>query len=144
MKAFQLGDIRINFGLREIPEEFDAVVVVLFWSDKLLLVSNPDRGWEFPGGHRKGKETYKETAIREVREEAQVEIRALEYLGFYTLKSGHVTLIVRAECTNIEVLDKRIMPSRINAFDELPLHLSFGDGREQLFLEYAKQDRSLS
>jgi hypothetical protein len=30
---------------------FDAVVVVLFSSGKLVLVRNERRAWEFPGGH---------------------------------------------------------------------------------------------
>lgn len=138
MKGFQLGDIQVTLDRHEIPKEFNAVVVVLFCAEKLVLVWNPERSWEFPGGHRKGNETYQETAIREVREEVQLEIQDLEYIGFYTSKSGHVTLILRAECASIEGLGKTVMPSGTSIFDELPSHLSFGDGREQLFLEYAK------
>jgi 8-oxo-dGTP pyrophosphatase MutT (NUDIX family) len=144
MKVIQLDDIQIILDEYEIPEEFDAVVVILFCSDQFVMVWNPERGWEFPGGHREGKETYEETAIREVREEAQIEIQNLGYLGYYTLKTGQVTLIVSAECSNFEVLDRKILPAEVKVFDALPSQLSFGDGREQLFLDLARKFRNLS
>jgi 8-oxo-dGTP diphosphatase len=143
MKAFQFGDIRINFDRQEIPPGFDAVVVILFCSDKFVMVWNPERGWEFPGGHREGKETFEETAIREVWEEAQIEIQNLGYLGYYTLKTGHVTLIICADCYNFDELDKKIQSSGVYVFDELPSRLSFGDGREQLFLKVARKFKHL-
>jgi 8-oxo-dGTP diphosphatase len=144
MKVFQLDDIQITFDRKVIPEAFDAVVVILFCSEKFVLVRNPERGWEFPGGHREGEETYEETAIREVWEEAKIEIQALEYLGYYAIKPGHVTLIVCAECSSLAGLDHQITPLKIDMFDELPSQLSFGDGREQLFLEAARAYRNLS
>jgi 8-oxo-dGTP pyrophosphatase MutT (NUDIX family) len=144
MTVFQLGDIRIYIDRNNIPQDFDAVVVVLFWADKFVMFWNPERGWEFPGGHREGKETYKETAIREVREEAQIEIQNLAYLGYYTQKPEHLTLIVCADCLSREGLDNEIVPLKLKVFDAMPPRLSFGDGREQIFLEAARVYRKLS
>lgn len=48
---------------------FDAVVVVLFSSGKLVLVRSERRAWEFP---------------REAREEAPAEIAYILYLGYDT------------------------------------------------------------
>ena len=139
MKIFQLDDIRITLDRHEILKEFDAVVVILFCAEKIVLVWNQERGWEFPGGHREGSETYQATAIREVREESQVEIRDLEYLGFYTSKLEYVTIIVYAECLNFVELDETLIPSGVKAFDGLPSPLSYGDGGEQLILEVARK-----
>jgi 8-oxo-dGTP diphosphatase len=144
MKVIQLDDIQIYIDKDEIPEAFDAVVVILFCLDKFVMVWNPDRGWEFPGGHREGKETYEETAIREVQEEAQIEIQNFGYLGYYRVKTGHLTLIVCADCPTFEGRNHRIDPSRVKLFDALPSQLSFGDGREQLFLDVARKFRNLS
>ena len=144
MKVIQLGDTQITLDEGDIPEMFDAVVVFLFCSDKFVMVWNPERGWEFPGGHREGKETYEETAIREVWEEAQIEVQNLGYLGYYTLKTGHLTLIVCANCPTFEGRKAKEIPSRVKVFDTLPSQLSFGDGREQLFLDVARKFRNLS
>jgi 8-oxo-dGTP pyrophosphatase MutT (NUDIX family) len=144
MKVIQLGNIQITIDKGDIPETFDAVVVILFWAEKFVLVWNQERGWEFPGGHREGKETYEETAMREVQEEAQLEIQRLDYLGYYILETGQRTLIVCGECTDFEGHGDRTMPLRVEVFDELPSQLSFGDGREQLFLEVARKSRASS
>ena len=47
MKVIQLGDTQITLDEGDIPEMFDAVVVILFCSDKFVMVWNPERGWEF-------------------------------------------------------------------------------------------------
>jgi 8-oxo-dGTP diphosphatase len=46
-----------------------------FAGDRLLMVRLADRGWHPPGGHREPGESPVEAAVREVREEAGVDIR---------------------------------------------------------------------
>jgi 8-oxo-dGTP pyrophosphatase MutT (NUDIX family) len=137
----RLGNIRVTFDRCAIPKDFDAVVVILFCNEKLVWVWNPERGWEFPGGHREGDETYNETAIREVLEETQIRIEALEVLGYYTRNREHVTLILSADCPSSDMPDATKIPSGIIVMDEWPSGLSYGDGREQLFLEMARKSR---
>ncbi len=57
------------------------VVMVVNEEDKLLLVRNPYRGWEFPGGYVDKEETLKDGAIREVKEESGIEVEVMELLG---------------------------------------------------------------
>ena len=118
-------------------ESFDAVVVVLFSSGKLVLVRNERRAWEFPGGHREGDESYLETAAREAYEEADAKITDIEYLGYYITPTGAVTVITRAAVSSFQGIGDEHEVSHVGLFDRLPPDLSFGDGREQLFLEYA-------
>jgi 8-oxo-dGTP diphosphatase len=118
-------------------ESFDAVVVVLFSSGKLVLVRNEKRAWEFPGGHREGDESYEETAVREAYEEAGAEITDIEHLGYYTTPTGDVTVITCAKASSFQKVGDEYEVSHVGLFDRLPSDLSFGDGREQLFLEYA-------
>jgi 8-oxo-dGTP diphosphatase len=132
-----VGNIRVFLGTEEVIDSFDAVVVVLFSSKGLVLVRDERRAWEFPGGHREGDETYEETAAREVFEEAGVRITDIKYLGYYTTGRGHTTVIVCGEVTALERCDKGRDSSVVGTFDGLPADLSFGDGREQLFFEYA-------
>lgn len=141
VKVYEVGDLQVTFDRGKIPEAFDAVVVILFCSEKLVWVWNPERGWEFPGGHRDGEETWKETANREVLEESRIKMEKLEFLGYYIQDTGHVTLILSADCACSDMLDESKIPSGIKVLNEVPSDLSFEDGREQLFLEMARKAR---
>ena len=139
VKKLRVGNILIILDGGETPQDFDADVEILFSSDKLVLVRNRERAWEFPGGHREGQETWWETAVREVREEARVEIAAIEYLGYYILPSEHLTLIMSAECSSIQWVQEAHDQEGVALFERLPSDLSYGDGRELLFVDYARR-----
>jgi 8-oxo-dGTP diphosphatase len=134
---FHLGNIQVILDPSRITEAFDAVVVVLFCSGKLVLVRNKERGWEFPGGHREGDESFEETAVREAYEEARAEITGVECLGAYLSPSGSVTAIACAVVSSWRSPDSGCKAPEIRLFDRLPSALSFGDGREQLFVNQA-------
>lgn len=53
------------------------VIVVPFKGKKFLMVKNPRRGWEFPGGNVEEGETPEEAAKRECREEAGILFESL-------------------------------------------------------------------
>ena len=142
MREIRVGRIVAVLGQARVVEPFDAVVVVLFSADKLVLVRDERRAWEFPGGHREGGESFRETAAREAHEEAGARITDVEYLGYYTTPAGHVTAIACAEVASFEGLGGRWEASEVALFDELPSDLSFGDGRERLFLDCARAQRS--
>jgi len=113
------------------------VVVVLFAGEKLVLVENRGRAWEFPGGRREGGESWDETAAREVLEEAGAHIDEPRSLGYYVTPAGWVTLITWAEVFSWESRGRERGAARVGLFDRLPPTLSFGDGRERLFLDCA-------
>ncbi len=46
------------------------VIAVLIKDDKFLMVYNPKRGWEFPGGKVEAGEDCAAAAVRELREES--------------------------------------------------------------------------
>jgi 8-oxo-dGTP diphosphatase len=58
-----------------------ASVAVMNSENKILLVKNWRRGWEFPGGYVDEGESIKAAAIREVKEEAGIEIRLTKLCG---------------------------------------------------------------
>jgi len=56
------------------------VVVVPIKDKKFLMVNNPKRGWEFPGGKvEKGESPY-EAALRESYEEAGIIFKSLNFV----------------------------------------------------------------
>ncbi len=138
MEDIQIGNLRVRLGNNPLIEHFDAVVTVLFFGEKLVLVKNRQRAWEFPGGRREGDETYAQTATREAFEEAGACIAGITYLGYYTTPDGHVTVIACAEATCLGAPGEAAEMSKIGLFDQLPPDLSFADGREPLFVESAK------
>jgi 8-oxo-dGTP diphosphatase len=152
LKELCVGSIKAVLGTPRAVESFDAVafnavvfdavVVVLFSSGKLVLVRNERRAWEFPGGHREDDESYEETAAREAYEEAGARITDIEYLGYYVTPAGHVTVITCAEVSSFQGPGGEYETSEVGIFDRLPPALSFGDGREQLFADYATAWRS--
>lgn len=60
----------------EIPNNIPvtACMVMAVLNKEYLVLSSPQRGWGLPGGHVEKGETPQKTAIRELREEAAVEI----------------------------------------------------------------------
>lgn len=55
--------------------------LVLNSNGDILLVKNPRRGWEYPGGMVESGETFQEALIREVKEEAGVDIEIVGFVG---------------------------------------------------------------
>ncbi len=51
---------------------------------EVLLVKNPRRGWEFPGGQVENGEDLIQAVIREVKEEAGVDIKVISLAGVYS------------------------------------------------------------
>ncbi len=52
--------------------------------EEILLVKNPRKGWEFPGGIVEEGETVPEALIREIKEEAGVDVEIINIVGIYS------------------------------------------------------------
>lgn len=64
------------------PSHFVSVAaLVVNDREEILLVKSPWRGWEYPGGLIEPGETFQEALVREVREEAGVEIEITGFVG---------------------------------------------------------------
>ena len=60
--------------------------------DEVLLIKNPRRGWEFPGGMVEQGESVIEALKREIMEETGVQVKVTAFVGAYsnmTLKEGY-------------------------------------------------------
>lgn len=115
--------------LGEVPERCDSVLIVLFHGTRLVLVENPKRGLEMPGGHTEAGESVMDTAARESFEEAGAVIDDIMTIGQYTLADGHVTTVVTATARELRALDPRFETDRVHLVDRLPVgRLSFDDG----------------
>jgi 8-oxo-dGTP diphosphatase len=136
-KEVPIDNIKVVLGETQAISHFTAVVTVLFSTEKFVMVRNKERGWEFPGGQRQENETYKETATREIFEETGAKVANIRLLGYYTSSGSHITLIACAKVSSFEATHESGEIAEVGLFEKLPDGLSFGDGREELFLDYA-------
>jgi 8-oxo-dGTP diphosphatase len=60
-----------------------AEVLVMNDDKKILLIKNPKRGWELPGGGVESGESIRNAAIREVKEEAGIDVQLLKFCGVH-------------------------------------------------------------
>lgn len=58
-------------------------VMVINKEKKLLLVQGRKRGWGVPGGYVSKKESVKNAAIREIKEEAGIHIQITKFCGIH-------------------------------------------------------------
>ena len=82
--------------------------------------------WDFPGGHVKEGETYEEAAIRETKEETNLDIKNVKKIGE---DGGHMQVFfyVTRDYSGEVVLDKEenqefkwIKPKEINNYNVVP------------------------
>lgn len=58
-----------------------AGAVILNDENQILLIRNPVRGWELPGGHIEENEAIKDALLREVKEETGLDIEITAFCG---------------------------------------------------------------
>ncbi|NPB05636.1 MAG: NUDIX hydrolase [Aquificae bacterium] len=68
-------------GSLPVRREFSAGGVVIKDKREVLLIKNPSGVWTFPKGHIEEGETKEEAALREVKEETNVDAEIVTYLG---------------------------------------------------------------
>ena len=131
-----IGQIEAILG--EVPDDFQAVLVLLKKESSWVLIKNRNRLWEFPGGHREQGESIEQTAHREAWEEAGAKIRIEKTLGYYKIPHGLTTVVVLAEALLLGDLPEGFESIEVRLFDRLPnakSHpLTFDDGIYEFFI----------
>jgi len=105
---------------------------------KVLLVRraiNPGRGlWVFPGGYMDQDETVEEAAVRETREEVNLDVRITRLVGVYSYRSPVVVVVYACEVAGGEVrIDRESLEARAFVPAEIPWdELAFPSTRDAL------------
>ncbi|RZN63222.1 NUDIX domain-containing protein [Methanonatronarchaeum sp. AMET6-2] len=106
-------------------------IIVCYRDNEFLLVYNPERGWEFPGGKIKENETPQKAAQREFKEETAYRPRSLKIIEKDREKS-----IFKAE---LGERTKQKSEYPIAFFRKLPENLSFPQKEYKKIIEKTKQ-----
>ena len=76
----------------KLPVHTVSAAALIARGDEVLLIKNPRRGWEFPGGMVEQGESVIEALKREIMEETGVQVKVTAFVGAYsnmTLKEGY-------------------------------------------------------
>ncbi|WP_147532697.1 RNA deprotection pyrophosphohydrolase [Bacillus marasmi] len=81
--------VQLAFKQHSFEQSSGHVIVICSYSDKWLLTSHKERGWEFPGGKIEKGETPEQAAVREVFEETGGVLENFFPLGEYQVSNGN-------------------------------------------------------
>ena len=73
----------LSFKQGSFPISSEHVLIIAKYEGKWLLTKHPKRGLEFPGGKLEQGETLVEAAIRETKEETNVDVVKLDWFAEY-------------------------------------------------------------
>ena len=95
---------------------------VCFYKNKVLMINSVYGHWGFPKGHVEKDETYKQTAIREVKEECNIDIEIISDTYFTNTYSPKTNVIKDvhyfiAKATSTKIINQQIEVSEAKWVD---------------------------
>lgn len=112
---------------------------LVFNDDKILIVKHNLGHWDFPKGHVENNETEEETAIREVKEETNIDIEVdsrYRYVITYSPKKGVIKDVVyflgKATSFNCKNQEEEIELVEFVPISEALEKLTYDNAREVL------------
>lgn len=112
---------------------------IVIYEDKVLLVKHNAGHWDFPKGHVEDNETEEETAIREVKEETNIDIEVdsdYRYKITYSPKIGVVKDVIyflgKPYTFNIKEQQEEVSEVRFVPISEALDLITYNDSKEIL------------
>ena len=122
----------------------DTIIELTDFPDRPIVLierANPPYGWAIPGGFVDLGEIVEQAAVREAKEEVQLDVNLIALLGIYSDpirdSRGHtVTAVYVAEAAGMPVAADDAKNCRLFRLDELPETLAFDHA--QVLADYKK------
>jgi 8-oxo-dGTP diphosphatase len=126
----------------------DIIIELTDFPDRPIVLierANPPYGWAIPGGFVDLGEFVEQAAVREAKEEVELDVRLIALLGIYSDpirdSRGHtVTAVYVAEAAGMPVAADDAKNCRLFRLDELPESLAFDHA--QVLADYKKYRES--
>ena len=136
---------RLNFELKRIALKHEKACGCIIIDDKkVLLIYQKNGFWGFPKGHVEENETEYETALREVKEETNLEVEIInqkrykmEYITHNNIFKEVILFIAKPITTDLKVQEEEVEEARWVSFDEVFDILDYSNSKE-LFKEVLK------
>lgn len=110
--------LQLNIGMQDVD---DVSKVIILWSKRCLVLQKNNMEWELPGGHLNLGETYKQGAIREVREETGMKIGKLKTI----IKQKQFRMFIsHAKVIKVKLSDEHISYKWVNRKEFIKLKLT--------------------
>lgn len=126
--------------------------VIVFKDNKVLMVRQNSREWSFTKGHVEGEETEEETALREAKEEANVDVKIVgdfKKMITYSPKEGIMKDVVFFLGTplndNLKPQEGEIIETKYFTFDEANKIIKHNDLNKLLNdgIKYYQENKNL-
>lgn len=110
--------LQLNIDMQDVD---DVSKVIILWSKRCLVLQKNNKEWELPGGHLNLGETYKQGAIREVREETGIKLGKLKTI----IKQKQFRMFVSpAKVIKVKLSDEHINYKWVNRREFIKLKLT--------------------
>lgn len=110
--------LQLNIGMQDVD---DVSKVIILWSKRCLVLQKNNMEWELPGGHLNLGETYKQGAIREVREETGMKLGKLKTI----IKQKQFRMFIsHAKVIKVKLSDEHISYKWVNRKEFIKLKLT--------------------
>lgn len=112
---------------------------VIIKDNKVLLLKHNEGHWSYPKGHIENNETEEETALREIKEETNLEVELIK--GFRTVITYSpkeniikdvVFFLAKPKTTNIKVQKKEIETYKWISLDKAKNLITYNDDKQVL------------
>ncbi len=107
---------------------------IIIDDNKVLMIKQTNGYWGFPKGHVEDNETEEETALRETKEETNLDVEIINdkrYINSYTMENGIskdvIFFLAKLKSNEIVIQEEELLEYKWVSFDKVTDYFKFKD-----------------